>query len=435
LKATAFNKKSRPQNTSIDNSIHLSGEQNILINHSSLTTITGPPLNNNQLLENKFILDFKNRYANMNNQRKWKLKTGKVVEDTLYHFGLSCSYEHLSHSFIFNPQDINYVSKGIFTTEEVEEIIKYDAIRYPTVNEKSVNYLNRFEKVKNTRELRTLLSDCSWYTNYFSNQDAEVDWIRRSIDTLLLLYEKGFLQHQQTEQFYQGRVWIIIDNVFEQLDYVTSIRGETCSSSSSLRKNTQRTVPTNSKMQAKKLGHRGDLIIKRNMIELGCSEDKSSDDDTNYYESRDMYVPKMMKDMLCCLFEEVKFDIEKMKSLCTIGISTFGLDIYMDVMDVPKGYVSRITRSNKYQVPHEVDCIPKDLLPLLSCLLSLKDILKRNIDIIAKPTSSLRNSLKRPFDGNMEETEENEFKNSTQINVCSKTPEDNTNSRFKSIFK
>jgi hypothetical protein len=58
------------------------------------------------------------------------------------------------------------------------------------------------------------------------------------------------------------------------------------------------------------LGHRGDLIIKRNMIELGCSEDKSSDDDTNYYESRDMYVPKMMKDMLCCLFE-VKFDLEK----------------------------------------------------------------------------------------------------------------------------
>jgi hypothetical protein len=113
-----------------------------------------------------------------------------------------------------------------------------------------------------------------------------------------MIYEKCFLKYRQPEQFYQDRVWIIIDDVFEQLYYVTSIRGEACSSSSSSRKNKQLTVPTDSKMQAKKLGHRGDLIIKRNMVELGYSKYKPSDDATNYYEFREMYSPKIMKDML-----------------------------------------------------------------------------------------------------------------------------------------
>ena len=36
---------------------------------------------------------YKKAYVKMNNEKKWILTTGKIIEDALYNFGLRCKYE------------------------------------------------------------------------------------------------------------------------------------------------------------------------------------------------------------------------------------------------------------------------------------------------------------------------------------------------------
>ncbi|CAJ0867095.1 13400_t:CDS:2 [Entrophospora sp. SA101] len=57
----------------------------------------------------------------MTNDKKWKLSTGKYVEDVLYDLGVKCKYHNLIHSFIINPSD-NFVQTG-FDPKKISEII------------------------------------------------------------------------------------------------------------------------------------------------------------------------------------------------------------------------------------------------------------------------------------------------------------------------
>lgn len=67
-------------------------------------------------------------------------------------------------------------------------------------------------------------------------------------------------------------VWSFIDKAFENLGEVEAVRGESCSLTSSERKNKKRTVSALIKVKRKILGRKGDLIIRKISLEYGCSE-------------------------------------------------------------------------------------------------------------------------------------------------------------------
>lgn len=68
-----------------------------------------------------------------------------------------------------------------------------------------------------------------------------------------------------------------------------------------------------SKMQAKKMGTRVDMLVTVNDLEYLCEEDKASDDDTKMIEERRFKIGKEMKDILWALFKRCNFDQMKMK--------------------------------------------------------------------------------------------------------------------------
>ncbi|ORE00777.1 hypothetical protein BCV72DRAFT_218518 [Rhizopus microsporus var. microsporus] len=366
----------------------------------------------------------------MNNSKKWYLETGKCVEDALFEFGLTCNFEHLAHSFTIDPSDQTLLKQNVFTAKELAEIKKKALIPFPDLNVSLTEYLAAFNQ-KSTSGLRKALYNCKWYEDYDENEHASLDWIRRSIDTLLPLYEKKIMNEKHNEQWYQKRIWFMIDTLFEIIPDLRIVRGENSSSSSSARKNIDRGAACFENLARKRMGRRGDFILRYHDIELACGEDKASDNGTNMMQDRGIKCPKMMRDMLWALLDSVKFNQEKSKKLTILGVTTFGLNLYLDWMTIHEGYVCVLVRSKKISMPSTIDSFPSSL-SLFASLLSALEVIKSVINVMnandVYDIELLKPSLKRAY--SEDDDESNDAKSWSRI-VSASTPEDN--GRFRRV--
>ncbi|KAL0077868.1 hypothetical protein J3Q64DRAFT_1747805 [Phycomyces blakesleeanus] len=147
------------------------------------------------------------------------------------------------------------------------------------------------------------------------------------------------------------------------------------------------------------MGYRQGLIIMKNeLIELGIAE-KPLDNDTNKIIDRRLRCPKGMKDVQLELFKKVKHDPKIMSNLNLVEITTFGISLYIDILDFPAIFILRITRLTDLTVPANVEYVHIDLLPLMASLLSLKTIIDETSALLsqADKDANLRSSLKRSF--------------------------------------
>ncbi|GAB5592899.1 hypothetical protein Unana1_07799 [Umbelopsis nana] len=150
---------------------------------------------------------FTEEYEAMTPERKWTLSTGNP-----------------SHSYIIDPGDENYRKYGIFTEEELQELKSFNPVRFQPLPDDLVNFLLQFGK-NTTRDLRQACAEnCQWYAALDREQHFHYDWIRRSVDTLIAEYESGNLEVQQNENWYMGRIWTIVNRVFDDLDGLQTIR-------------------------------------------------------------------------------------------------------------------------------------------------------------------------------------------------------------------
>jgi hypothetical protein len=75
-----------------------------LNNFSALPSNSSPSTRQPHDDEPKVDLDvYKKKYLAIDDQHKWTLSTGKVVEDALYDFGVTCKHDHLTHQYIIDP--------------------------------------------------------------------------------------------------------------------------------------------------------------------------------------------------------------------------------------------------------------------------------------------------------------------------------------------
>nr|CAG8444953.1 8820_t:CDS:2 [Entrophospora candida] len=108
---------------------------------------------------------FTQQFKVMTNDKKWKLSTGKYVEDVLYDLGVKCKYHNLIHSFIINPSD-NFVQTG-FDPKKISEIINKEyGNKMPDIDKNLLAYINSFPKGDETSESNT---NCVRNNNTSSN--------------------------------------------------------------------------------------------------------------------------------------------------------------------------------------------------------------------------------------------------------------------------
>jgi len=100
---------------------------------------------------------FKHRFEALDNSRKWKLKSGRFVEDVLYELGMRCRYHNLVHSFIIDTEDT--FIKNEFSKEELSEIVeKKQEQSIPEIDEEILEYINNTFAKKSTKEIREVLN-------------------------------------------------------------------------------------------------------------------------------------------------------------------------------------------------------------------------------------------------------------------------------------
>jgi hypothetical protein len=329
------------------------------------------------LIWSKGILNFNKvtaAHSEMQREKKWKLKTGKIVEDTLLAYGKTCLVEHPCHSFILDTRDESYLELGIFTKEEIRELEEEDPIVLPQAPLDVSEYLKNF-KQSTTEELRkALFSNVDWCANFDRKKDFHRDWVRKSIDLFIGEYEAAhFNRKDNLEAWNMLRVWSVIDRIFDDIDGLITVRGESPSIASSSRKNEGRFLPSTTKIQRKQMGRRADLILRRDETEFGCGEAGKMFEGINSTKTlveRGLKSPKMMKDMRDDLLS--KTSVSKHRQIKTIGYIHSGLTMQLIFLDSPRGYVSRLTRSMLYRVPENVNRFANDLLPLLAVIIQSK---------------------------------------------------------------
>ncbi|GAB5590549.1 hypothetical protein Unana1_05449 [Umbelopsis nana] len=229
---------------------------------------------------------FTKAYNQRREEQKWKLSTGKCIEDELYKFARQCTYEHPSLSFIVDAYDATYMQHGVFTESELQEIKDYN----PVVMEKSpqdlVDYLMLFD-CRTTEELRKACLE---------NQK----WIAE--------FEAGSLKVQHHENWYMVRIWSLIDRIFADVDGLEAVRGESTRIATASRKNQDRVIPSMVKMKRKAMGRRGDLILRKGTAEYGCAEAGAKDEGqwgTKKLLEKGIKAAKILKDMFNHLYHLV----------------------------------------------------------------------------------------------------------------------------------
>lgn len=173
---------------------------------------------NDQVCDSSYLTklknDFKNTYDNMDESKKWRLSTGKCVEDEIYCFGMQCSVEHQTHSFIIDTNDKNWMDYAVFSKNELDEINLYNQKHTPIMSKPLRDYLNQYNKTTTSDIRKEVFKQMEMDENFNPKEHFDYDWIRNTCYNLLMEFEAGSLQTSHNEEWYKAHVWNFNDTVF-----------------------------------------------------------------------------------------------------------------------------------------------------------------------------------------------------------------------------
>ncbi|KAI7899290.1 uncharacterized protein BX663DRAFT_564104 [Cokeromyces recurvatus] len=208
-------------------------------------------------------------FNKLDEEKKWKLSAGKIVEDALYVFGEQCLVDHPACSMILDLEDKTYLKECVFTEAEIEEIKKKkNSIQFIShIPEKLATYINAFN-LTNTQNLRDeLLKAQDWKSNYSINKDYDLDWVKHTIYSFVRLYESGNLKTVHKEAWCNTRVWSLIDTIFDDFESLQVVRGEASSAATTKRKNVDRVIDSEDKIARSSVGYKCNLIIRESKVQ------------------------------------------------------------------------------------------------------------------------------------------------------------------------
>jgi hypothetical protein len=336
---------------------------------------------------------FDKAFNSFDDKQKWKLRSGRAVEDVLYKFGKACGYEHLAHSFTIDPKDPEIA--GLFNDDELEEINSTNKKEDPKIDADTLDYIKAFKGKNTIEEIREVMTshENRRGKNFDRKKYFSIDTITYIIHGLILLYEENPIPFmvEQTENWYNVNIWgPIIGRPFGDMNGVSVVWGESSSVASSYRKNIGRSRKTR-----KSMGRRGDLIVRkrssRNDFELGAGEAGkrfSGEAGTKRLVEGGLKLPKMLRDMFINLCNRVDSKLEIVRQIETIGYTTGGSVLEIMSLDNPSGYITRITRGDILEIPEEVLSFSK-ALKLIATTLNAKMRIERTVKYTTEVEANL----------------------------------------------
>ncbi|KAI8065806.1 hypothetical protein BC940DRAFT_303641 [Gongronella butleri] len=267
--------------------------------------------------------DYKKKHHAMDDTHKWRLMTGKVVEDALFEYGLTQTNEHLVHQFVMDPYSPEM--ETIFNAMELAEIRTSNIKPLPPMPTALRDYIATFNKTTAKEIRETLDTRQPWQLNYDLKEHGDYDWARNSVYNMVRVYESGALDRPHHETWYLAQIWRFVDSAFDNVPEVEAVRGESSSYASADRKNKQRQP-----QDRKKIGRKCDIIIRstdsahNTPKEYGAGEAGPIMDakGTKMRKEGQMKLPKVMRDMFNNL--AAKIDHAKLGHLQIVGYLHYG---------------------------------------------------------------------------------------------------------------
>ncbi|KAI7880034.1 hypothetical protein K492DRAFT_147628 [Lichtheimia hyalospora FSU 10163] len=312
-------------------------------------------------------------YNDLQPEKMWTLSTGKAVEKEMQKFARECEYEHPVHSLILDPTDPCW--KTYFTSQELHQIQSYQPVSIPSFPKDLQTYLDTFSKMRTVEEIDEQLRS----SPIFSLEDADLRWIQKTIMDVVSMYAYGFFPTtRESETDYVYCIWGMIRSclsparikIFSGIDSKASIE----------RRNSDRQAAGITSMRRRRRGKKPDMIFAYDTMELGCTEAGLNDDGptgTKEIKEGVLKIPKELKNMLLRL---VTLGPRNRHDINTTGFIISGLQISMLVMDIPCGYVCRLSRTDRYAFPVSPDFMSKQLTPILQLIYSAKELMLTTIE-------------------------------------------------------
>ncbi|KAI9279893.1 hypothetical protein BY458DRAFT_545049 [Sporodiniella umbellata] len=223
-------------------------------------------------------------------EEKWRLKSGRFIEDVVMQAINDSTFEHPCLSYIVDLADP--IWPNYFSPEETDEVRTYNSVELPKFTRRDTKLSADYYEFASDQKLK------------FSDS-FEKRWIKEYIMNSAGLFEEGELLN--TNDFSEGdllhTLWTFVYGAFK-----------------------------------KKL--------------VGCAEVGKHDVlviDDKYLDDGMVKLPKTIRDMLCGLVEA---NPHRINQLYTIGFLMMGLNLELLIMNVPAGKtVTKITRTKKLPFP------------------------------------------------------------------------------------
>ncbi|KAL9542367.1 hypothetical protein MBANPS3_008653 [Mucor bainieri] len=343
---------------------------------SSASEQEGPtPMRLSQAEMNKVALN----YSSIPDKEKWKLSSGKVVDDEMAKVAAMTVIEHPVHSLIFDPDDVKWSNSGVFSPADLEEIRNCNRKALPEIPkavQDLINDLDRRDGWKSGIELNAFARE--QLARYDPIKDADLYWVALSalgVSHLFLktdlLQVEGRLEAEALHLFWPFCYTLYADKSIE------ARLGEKASAAVSLGRNIYEEVASGTRKRRKATGSKLDILYKTGVDELGCAEvgnlSVTADDEKNY-DAGKLKMPKTLRDMLVALATR---NLNKAKELITVGYLLMGVDMQLVMVDFPYNlHIARVTRTSSHAFPLQISKVSTGIPPLLEMTWKGKALMK-----------------------------------------------------------
>ncbi|KAI9494784.1 hypothetical protein BDB00DRAFT_927974 [Zychaea mexicana] len=308
------------------------------------------------------------------------------VEEKVMDFALSCEFYHPSQSLIVDLGDSNWLR--VFTEEELDELREAgDDMDFSAPKELEQNF-QEILKLKDSTELFNYARSIPIVDP--SKETLKV-WLSIELQNIAQLFlETGSFDvstMMETDQLHL--VFGFLSSVVRRSDIV--VKGtEGSSEANADALNNDRQLSSVKPIAKRKMGRRGDLIFESGKLELGCTEIGAAKDQTKEMRDSLLKLPIVLRDMLLL----ATFSPSLLHKCHVVGYSISGGSVSLMDVDIPKGFVTRVRRTEQLDFPENNKTLMTRILPLLNLACVGKKIMEKTLDITSSTMRPL--SLSSP---------------------------------------
>lgn len=333
---------------------------------------------------------FRCSYASFKPEQKWRLPSGRTVEDVLHGAYNPKGPSSVSTSIRSWVLDLSNPKIQALFVQEEWNAIKAEVPPLPDIDPLFANSFTRFAGIQTIEQLRHVVETTS-YMDGGIKYHYDLEWVDSLVRRYLILLEQQTLTvPERSERWYDTMIWApILDMCYISIPNVILDRSELICQSYMLRKNRNRT-DVSSRV---KCGPRLDGILRDSQVRSHefCAIESAPAQPGGTISTKALNdkakLLKVQRDMLNRQAIEANHERRVVQKLQVFGISTAGLTMQVSRMFHPKGYVSLLMVHEPHTIPHDVRQLPQFLV-LLAAVVRTKLAIERSIEVFRSRSST-----------------------------------------------